>query len=198
MADMEAGKSCGACHNDKVVFTAAANCGRCHPVKDLRLAGALFSHNFHIARYRCTDCHNKLFVPGPNNLRRSMKEMEEKKSCGACHDGKAAFSVTGSCLKCHKLQTIKFSFPDKPLVRSVLFPHKVHLERGYECSTCHYKYYPSAGVKKPVSMGEMNDGKSCGACHGQGMVFSVSNRMYCEKCHLDESAAPLDFGAPPE
>jgi c(7)-type cytochrome triheme protein len=31
-----------------------------------------------------------------------MKDMEQGKSCGACHDGKGAFSVKGDCAKCHK------------------------------------------------------------------------------------------------
>jgi len=31
-----------------------------------------------------------------------MKAMESGKSCGACHDGKTAFSVKGDCAKCHK------------------------------------------------------------------------------------------------
>jgi len=195
MPDMEAGKSCGACHNDKTAFTAAANCARCHPVKDIKKAGALFSHTYHIALYRCTDCHNKLFLPEPENKRYSMKDMEKGLSCGGCHDGKAAFAVTGSCEKCHKLQTIKFEFPDKPQVKNVLFGHKIHLVRGYECSNCHYTLYPSEAVKKPVTMGAMALGKSCGACHGQGMVFSVGNKQYCDKCHVEESTVPLDFRA---
>ncbi|SNB45096.1 c(7)-type cytochrome triheme domain-containing protein [Geobacter sp. DSM 9736] len=195
MADMEKGKSCGACHDGKAAFTAAANCARCHPVKTLKLAGATFSHDFHIGLYRCNECHSKLFNPTPLNLRRSMKEMEGGKSCGACHDGKTAFSVTGNCTKCHKLQMIKFDFPDKPQTKSVKFSHKVHIGRGYECSNCHYKLYPSEGVKKPVTMGEMSQGKSCGACHGQGMIFNVSDNAYCEKCHVGETEpAPEEGG----
>ena len=31
-----------------------------------------------------------------------MKEMQKGKSCGACHNGKTAFSVKGDCTKCHK------------------------------------------------------------------------------------------------
>jgi c(7)-type cytochrome triheme protein len=28
--------------------------------------------------------------------------MEKGRSCGACHDGKAAFSVKANCASCHK------------------------------------------------------------------------------------------------
>ncbi len=31
-----------------------------------------------------------------------MKQMQQGKSCGACHNGKKAFSVKGDCVKCHK------------------------------------------------------------------------------------------------
>ena len=30
MAQMEKGKTCGACHDDKHAFTVAENCNRCH------------------------------------------------------------------------------------------------------------------------------------------------------------------------
>jgi len=32
MADMEKGKSCGSCHDDKQAFTVKGNCAKCHKV----------------------------------------------------------------------------------------------------------------------------------------------------------------------
>jgi c(7)-type cytochrome triheme protein len=32
-----------------------------------------------------------------------MEEMGEGKSCGACHDGSAAFSVEDNCESCHQM-----------------------------------------------------------------------------------------------
>lgn len=188
MADMEKGSSCGACHDGKTAFTVKENCERCHPVKEIRFKdAALFSHKFHIALYRCNDCHDKLFIPGPENRRYTMPEMEKGKSCGGCHDSKTAFAVTGSCEKCHKPVAIKYEFPSKMSVKSVIFSHKLHLGKGYNCSDCHYKIYAAGAGRRSFTMQEMNEGKSCGACHGMAMAFSVRQSDKCVRCHLDES-----------
>ncbi len=83
-------------------------------MKDLTFKGgdqgpAVFSHTAHTAKgAKCTDCHLKLFkmkagdTGGGKPL--AMKDMEAGKFCGACHDGKKAFSVKEekNCGKCHK------------------------------------------------------------------------------------------------
>ncbi len=106
MAQMERGKSCGACHNGKKAFALGA-CTKCHPVKEknYKVADAgnvTFSHKIHIDMYRCQECHNKLYIPGSGNRTVSMAEMEAGKSCGACHDSKTAFTVKENCDKCHR------------------------------------------------------------------------------------------------
>jgi c(7)-type cytochrome triheme protein len=186
MAQMESGNSCGACHDGKTAFSVKANCGRCHPIKELRFrdSGAVFSHKFHTGLYRCNDCHTKLFVPAEGNRRYSMAEMEKGLSCGGCHNAKDAFSVTDNCQKCHPLsKAIKYDFPPKKNVESVVFSHKVHMGRGYRCVDCHYKLVPSAVNRKPVTMREMDAGKFCGACHGYQMAFSTRDSANCERCH---------------
>ena len=98
MAEMEKGKSCGACHDDRTAFTVKANCSRCHPVRDIPyVLDAWFGHNRHLQMYTCTDCHNAFFSASPGNKRRTMVDMEKDQSCGACHDGYIAFSVAGDC-----------------------------------------------------------------------------------------------------
>jgi c(7)-type cytochrome triheme protein len=64
----------------------------------------LFSHEYHIsgAGQKCTACHDKLYTNARQHKKVSMKDMKKGKSCGACHNGKAAFSVKGDCSKCHK------------------------------------------------------------------------------------------------
>jgi len=37
------------------------------------------------------------FPTGTMAKRFTMKQMEEGKSCGACHDGKGAFTVSANC-----------------------------------------------------------------------------------------------------
>ncbi len=66
----------------------------------------LFSHEKHLPkRPKCTDCHTKIFkmTKGQRSAPK-MADMNNGQSCGACHEGKAAFSVKdqASCTKCHK------------------------------------------------------------------------------------------------
>jgi c(7)-type cytochrome triheme protein len=107
MAEMEKGKSCGACHNGKAAFK-VGECIKCHPVKEKTYTVAdagnvLFSHKFHLGMYSCAECHPRLYLPGKGNVTVSMAGMEAQKSCGACHDGKSAFTVKENCEKCHKM-----------------------------------------------------------------------------------------------
>ncbi|MRR37531.1 cytochrome C, partial [bacterium] len=107
MAAMEKGKSCGACHNGKGLFD-VKQCAKCHPVKavDYKVSGAgpvKFSHEVHLGMYSCNACHTKIFKAGRSAKVVTMLEMEKGKSCGACHDGKKAFSVRENCLKCHDM-----------------------------------------------------------------------------------------------
>ncbi|MBI2354577.1 MAG: cytochrome c3 family protein [Deltaproteobacteria bacterium] len=64
----------------------------------------LFSHSLHVdgAGLECTACHDKLYLSKGQHKKVTMKEMQKGKSCGACHNGKTAFSVKGDCAKCHK------------------------------------------------------------------------------------------------
>jgi len=69
MAQMEKGKTCGACHNDKMAFTVAGNCGNCHNGMKPReitfklkgVTDAVFSHEVHLGMFKCQDCHSKPF-----------------------------------------------------------------------------------------------------------------------------------------
>lgn len=63
----------------------------------------VFSHDRHVADIglKCQECHVKLYLDAKQHVKVTMTEMEKGKSCGACHDGKAAFSVKGDCNKCH-------------------------------------------------------------------------------------------------
>jgi len=55
---------------------------------------------------QCADCHTKpkLFEMKKGSDKITMAAMNEGKFCGACHDGKKAFSVKApaDCAKCHK------------------------------------------------------------------------------------------------
>jgi c(7)-type cytochrome triheme protein len=63
----------------------------------------VFRHTTHLAfnENRCGGCHVGLFKILKPTRRTSHAEFEVGKSCGACHDEKAAFSVAESCDTCH-------------------------------------------------------------------------------------------------
>ncbi|HZV82322.1 MAG TPA: cytochrome c3 family protein [Geobacteraceae bacterium] len=64
----------------------------------------VMSHEAHVsgAGQKCTACHDKLYINAKQHKKVTMKQMQKGKSCGACHNGKIAFSVKGDCAKCHK------------------------------------------------------------------------------------------------
>ncbi len=188
MAQMEKGKKCGACHNGKRSFTVAANCDRCHKglkPKEITFAvkgvpSATFSHSFHLQVFKCADCHTKVFPYKAVTGKATMEDMSKGKSCGTCHNGKDAFAATGDCGKCHKglkPGIIKF----KTDGGEATFSHEFHLQ-NYKCADCHTKIFPFKAGALKATMGDMESGKSCGACHNKGKdAFSVQED--CGKCH---------------
>jgi len=52
---------------------------------------------------KCKDCHKGLFKRKHGTAKMTMKELNEGKYCGSCHDGKRAFDTTSetNCRKCH-------------------------------------------------------------------------------------------------
>ena len=181
MAEMEKGKSCGACHNGTKAYS-IEKCGTCHPAKEqivfnVRQTGpTYFSHKKHTEVYQCSACHAKLYAIGPNK-HASMAAMEKGKSCGACHNGKEAFAVA-DCAKCHPVKDINFKVAN---AANVTFSHTSHLNL-YRCSSCHTGTFSLKTGNKPVSMSEMKKSKSCGACHDGTTAFTV--RGNCDSCHV--------------
>ena len=179
MADMEKGKSCGACHNARDAFALKA-CVRCHQTKEIvyqiKATGAThFSHKKHVALSpNCNRCHPSLFAAGPNK-RATMEDMEKGKSCGACHNGKKAFGVD-KCVSCHPAKEIVFKVKE---TGPTIFKHAQHIE-SHHCSDCHTRLYGTKRRGTKVSMAEMEKGKSCGACHNGKDSFPLKE---CIRCH---------------
>jgi c(7)-type cytochrome triheme protein len=62
-----------------------------------------FSHDTHVGMGKqCIECHDSLYVTKAKHKKVSMTGMGKGQSCGACHNGKQAFSVRGNCKTCHK------------------------------------------------------------------------------------------------
>ena len=66
--------------------------------------GITFSHDFHVkdVDLSCQKCHPGLYITKEKDKPVTMAEMYQGKSCGACHNGKDAFTAKGNCSKCHR------------------------------------------------------------------------------------------------
>jgi c(7)-type cytochrome triheme protein len=181
MAEMEKGKSCGACHNGGKAFS-IAKCDACHPApkqvvfKVKETGPTVFSHSRHLKQYSCSACHTRLFALG-SNKRASMAAMEKGRSCGACHNDRDAFSVA-QCQKCHPTREITFKLAG---VSNAKFSHTAHTSM-YKCDSCHTGTFPLKSSSKPVTMKEMYQAKSCGSCHDGKSAFTVHGN--CDTCHI--------------
>ncbi len=179
MADMEKGLSCGACHNGKRGFD-LKDCIRCHKIGDVTMkvketGPVAFSHKKHLKGNNCAVCHPKLFDLAAQKTV-TMAQMEKGLSCGACHNGKAAFK-TDECAKCHPVRDVAFNVRETGLVK---FSHEFHTGL-HKCGDCHIKLYlPSAKNKRGITMVQMEKGLSCGACHNGKEAFKTDE---CAKCH---------------
>ena len=179
MADMAKGQSCGACHTGGKVFS-LAECARCHQSKEIvfnvKATGPTrFSHKSHLAvSADCGVCHPTLFKT-VSTKRFTMADMKKGKSCGACHNGKKAFSVD-TCVTCHPVKEITYQVKETGPTH---FSHSVHLSVA-QCSECHPKTYSPTQKNKRVGMAAMTQGKSCGTCHNAKQAFSVKE---CSNCH---------------
>jgi c(7)-type cytochrome triheme protein len=187
MAQMENGKSCGACHNGTKAFGVAdeKHCETCHSgrVRNIKYVSkgateAVFSHDSHFAKTgeKCRNCHGKIITGRQKNV--TMAQMEKGATCGACHNGKRAFSVAGNCGDCHRgMKPRDIVFQNE--AGEVKFSHDFHLGM-YKCADCHTKVFPYKAGARKATMADMEKGASCGACHGKD-AFSVAGD--CEKCH---------------
>lgn len=138
----------------------------------------VFSHSDHINKKEmsknCRACHDAIF-----DLKKkkhySMVDMEKGRSCGACHNGKKAFS-TGACARCHQTRDITYKIK---ATGPTGFSHKVHLAASADCGVCHPSLF-AAGPNTHYSMKDMEKGKSCGACHNGKKAFGLDA---CVTCH---------------
>jgi c(7)-type cytochrome triheme protein len=144
----------------------------------------VFSHEFHLAKYNnnCKICHNAIFDL-KNRRHFTMAEMEKTKSCGACHNGKRAFSVASEkdCSRCHKggMKPKDIVFTLKG-IGPATFSHAIHTA-AYSCKDCHTKIFPFKAIVGKTTMADMAKGKSCGTCHNGKDVFATTGD--CAKCH---------------
>jgi len=81
---------------------------------------------------------------------------------GAVGGGDITFSLTGAS--------------------NVIFSHDAHVTKHKQkCGECHYRIYTTIAQRKDVTMAQMQNGQSCGACHNGQRAFDVKGT--CNKCH---------------
>lgn len=192
MARMKKGHLCGECHNGTRAF-ALSSCTRCHPVREItyrigRSQTVTFSHASHLDRSPdCARCHDSLYRTGKNQPV-GMAGMRKGKSCGACHTGRAAFSVE-NCGGCHQFRDREFTVAQGGSIR---FSHQRHLASSLSCHECHETLFRTGGGAVHTSMDKMGSGESCGACHDGRRAFSV--RENCASCHkVNELPADIRY-----
>jgi c(7)-type cytochrome triheme protein len=65
----------------------------------------------------------------------------------------------------------------------VVFSHRFHTGVSDKCTACHVKLFRMLQPIRQVSHGDMEAGKSCGACHNGQMVFGPTDPASCTRCH---------------
>lgn len=151
-------------------------------IKTKTVGEVVFNHNIHGSMFQCNNCHPKLFPQKANGTHFTMQEMEKGQACGACHNGKKAFSVKAkeNCVRCHTgAKDILFKNAD---AGNVTFPHSVHIEM-YGCGECHPDLFKAKYGADRMTMEAMEKGQFCGACHDGDTAFSVKDA--CNSCHQE-------------
>ena len=156
----------------------------------------MLKHKTHVvtAGISCDSCHPDLFERKRGAAKAkgdyNMASLDAGKYCGACHDGKTAFSTTApeSCKTCHGSDMkqpglVVFNRP----VKGVLFDHKGHVDIGLDCASCHdqaFEMRVGAAEEnyKAFTMQAMYAGKYCGVCHNGNIAFAANTR--CTSCHI--------------
>lgn len=160
-ADIEAGESCGACHNGSIAF-GADKCVRCHSL------GLEINENARIEEalkgFPPDDFGNKV------DWVKALRDGHTKPK--ASLDSGAEMNVLDMDVV---IPVTKFT-PHPP---DVLYPHKAHTER-LDCSSCHTAIFNMAkGGNPEMNMMKIISGQYCGVCHGR-VAFPLLN---CFRCH---------------
>lgn len=160
----------------------------------------VFSHKAHTAWLACTNCHPAIFKMKAGGDKINMAALYTGKYCGKCH-GMVAFPIATGCGHCHqgmpggaKAATAKAK-PIRPVrgnivmahestggIPPALFPHLPHRVL-FRCYACHDPIFKMQRGADAITMDQIDDGKSCGACHNGKTAFASDNLSNCSRCH---------------
>lgn len=161
----------------------------------------VFRHSTHAAYegMQCTGCHPSLFKLLEPVRRATHEEMNAGRSCGTCHNGRAAFATANDemCARCHMAWgNARATYPPDVSLKTggsspgvVLFRHATHGGRTTSCDDCHPKpFLPEMGRRKAGKNGYSGPAAhdTCGVCHDGQTGFTVDDDASCPKCHQFE------------
>jgi len=170
MADMEKGRSCGACHG-RAVFGTRIACYRCHPKNPARTdwhARELPKNPVERAR---TWVEARKLIPatdGAPDWTKALARGVIAPRAGAAAAAKPEDSIDQEVVR----------VPGGDQASKVVFPHAIHTAL-VKCEGCHPEPFEMQGGATAMSMEKINDGKSCGICHGK-VAFGADA---CARCH---------------
>ncbi len=181
------GVHCNTCHSTKEHTKSNVNkeaCDTCHKLTSFTLETSgmpvNFTHQNHARRFNCGECHPRLFLMKKGSTKLAMDDMYKGNTCGACHNGKKAFS-TSSCAKCHaKMTGFKKALTYTSAGMSpVIFSHELHTAM-FECNNCHTAIFKYKKGGSGMKMDDLYQGKFCASCHNGQSAFGSSD---CQRCH---------------
>ncbi len=170
-AEMDGGKTCGACHNNDIAF-GKEKCNRCHSY------GLKVVENSRI-KYALKDFP----VDDFGNKTDWMKALHEDKISPATSlDGKGKLKYLDKDVLLPAYSRATYA----PVPPDVLFPHKSHTEI-LDCAACHPgRFKAKQGGNPEMDMMKIINGQYCGACHGK-VAFPLED---CFRCHSVDRAVP--------
>ncbi|HWR59251.1 MAG TPA: c(7)-type cytochrome triheme domain-containing protein [Thermodesulfovibrionales bacterium] len=185
---LDKGYHCNQCHSYKAHSFMRTNtklCKDCHSLKTFVYStsgySTRFNHEGH-ARLGCKECHIGIFQMKKGLSKITMDAIYQGRFCGACHNGKKAFS-SSECSLCHEMKEMK-TFKKNLLYKGgkfgdVTFSHEFHTQL-FACKQCHPGIFGMKKTENKMPMDSMYAGKYCGSCHNAQSAFSSSE---CRKCH---------------
>jgi c(7)-type cytochrome triheme protein len=162
---MDAGKSCGLCHNGKDAFgtQVAEACESCHqepkPAEVTPVKAVGISPENRPAANAAPASSGSLEGASPQSpAPRRPSPPEVKLAAGAGSPG------------------------------PVTFRHSSHSKE--KCGRCHPALFAMKASATPLDYEAMTKGSTCGACHDGKQAFGVEDSDSCEKCHAPAGGKP--------
>lgn len=167
--ELDAGESCGACHDDTTAFSTERSCDRCH--------------SYGIEVEENTDIHEALADlpedPFGNQVDWSAAVRDAEIAPSAAIGAYEELDIRDTEII---IKPSKF----KPHPPDVLFPHEPH-SRQIRCETCHPTIFKDVeGGNPEMSMKKFMAGEYCGVCHGR-VSFPLGD---CFRCHSQPAPEP--------